>query len=131
MFWFWAKACPGKKQEDNRNVNIITAIPKNSVKINDVELHDTVSDISRMRNDIFDTYLQCVILIEEIICLKGPNKVKTICYWDKTVFMNDEEVYVVLKYAFGFVAIIGNKVLEYCNILIDSYRCTKEEKKIT
>lgn len=137
-FGHMASRCP-KKNRTSSNVNTMETVPKNGVNLTFKEVQlialiDTGSDISTLRQDIFDTYFTDIELDKDTILIRGlgANKTETLGSFRKNALVDGEEVclrfHVIPSNATGFKAILGNDILSQVDVNFSNSRTTVIKK---
>lgn len=125
-----ASRCP-KKTGTGSNVHTMEVIPKNGVNLTFEEVQlialvDTGSDISALRQDVFDTHFTDTQLDKNPIAVRGLglNKIQTLGSFTKDALVDGEEVnlrfHIIPNNATGFKAILGNDILSQVDINISN-----------
>lgn len=120
---------PATKKTDERNVSIVDVVPKNFISLNFNEvtiaaLFDTGSDISAVREDVYDVYFKKVPLTQDTIIVKGigSTRVETLGSFQKEVEINNESFdllfHVIPRNVTNFQIIVGNNLLEQAEVHI-------------
>lgn len=131
-----ATRCPNRtstretpKPSTSTNMSVMEVVPKNAIKlkIDNTELTallDTGSDISVIREDVYEAYFQNITLANNYLTVRGlgENKILTLGSFCRNVIVNDEKFlltfHVIPKAAACFRAIVGNNLLEQAEVSI-------------
>lgn len=134
-FGHLSSQCPDKaststeKPHSSADVNTIDVVPKNAVTLTFGEtkllaLFDTGSDISVVRQDIYELYFSEDSLSQDTITVRGigTNRVKTLGSFSRNVEVNGEEFnllfHVIPKEASNFQVIVGRNLLKEAEVHI-------------
>ncbi|KAG5862295.1 hypothetical protein JTB14_027694 [Gonioctena quinquepunctata] len=102
-------------------MTLVEVVPRNSVKLNidDIQmiaLLETGSDITAIRQDVYEAYFKDIDLNEESVTLRGigSKRVATMRFFEKNVFINEEElvlkIHVIPCETSNFKTIVGNDI---------------------
>ncbi|KAG5878071.1 hypothetical protein JTB14_031506 [Gonioctena quinquepunctata] len=121
--------CPEKNNRSgNSNMTLVEVVPRNSVELNidDIQmiaLLDTESDITAIRQDVYEAYFKDIDLNGESVTLRGigSNRVATMGFFERNVFINEEElvlkIHVIPCETSNFKAIVGNDILAQVDVV--------------
>ncbi|KAG5897715.1 hypothetical protein JTB14_007553 [Gonioctena quinquepunctata] len=120
--------CPEKNNRSgSSNMTLVEVVPRNSVKLNIDDIHsslsDTGSDITAIRQDVYEAYFKDIDLNGESVTLRGigSNRVATIGFFERNVFINEEElvlkIHVIPCETSNFKAIVGNYILAQVDVV--------------
>ncbi|KAG5861788.1 hypothetical protein JTB14_037398 [Gonioctena quinquepunctata] len=121
--------CPEKNNRSgSSNMTLVEVVPRNSVKLNidDIQmiaLLDTGSDITAIRQDVYEAYFKDIDLNGESVTLRGigSNRVATMGFFERNVFINEEElvlnIHVIPCETSNFKAIVGNDILAQVDVV--------------
>lgn len=121
--------CPEKnKGSGSSTMTIMEVVPKNSVKfiiegVQLIALLDTGSDITAIRQDVYESHFRNIDLDAEFLTIRGigSNRIATMGSFEKDVLINEEEltlrVHVISNEASHFKAIVGNDILSQVDVV--------------
>ncbi|KAG5866714.1 hypothetical protein JTB14_035548 [Gonioctena quinquepunctata] len=121
--------CPEKNNRSgSSNMTLVEVAPRNSVKLNidDIQmiaLLDTGSDITAIRQDVYEAYFKDIDLNGESVTLRGigSNRVATMGFFERNVSINEEElvlkIHVIPCETSNFKAIVGNDILAQVDVV--------------
>ncbi|KAG5862212.1 hypothetical protein JTB14_026962 [Gonioctena quinquepunctata] len=121
--------CPEKNNRSgSSNMTLVEVVPRNSVKLNidDIQmiaLLDTGSDITAIRQDVYEAYFKDIDLNGKYVTLRGigSNRVATMGFFERNVFINEEElvlkIHVIPCETSNFKAIVGNDILAQVDVV--------------